>query len=267
MEQAREQLRQDPTLEEAIIWHGRRLAYLGRYREAVAEFSRGLEIHPDSFRLLRHRGHRYITLRRFREAVVDLQRASELVAGLPDEVEADGLPNSQNIPLSTTQTNIWYHLGLARYLLYEFEEAEDAYWKCLELCRNDDMTCATLYWLYHTLQKQQRPQSAEKVLEPVTAEMEIMENHTYHQLLLLYKGEKSYEELVAEAPQDAVTNATLAYGLARYRFTDQELRNLPDFSGSKYSYDEILKHENWAAFGFIAAEVELRPISDLFTIP
>src|SRR5262245_4230558 len=53
---------------DAIVWLGRRTAYLGRYREAIDLYTQGLAQHPDSAELLRHRGHRYITLRRFDRA-------------------------------------------------------------------------------------------------------------------------------------------------------------------------------------------------------
>ena len=36
-----------PEDADAIIWYGRRLAYLGRYREAIAVFTRGIALHPD----------------------------------------------------------------------------------------------------------------------------------------------------------------------------------------------------------------------------
>ena len=69
----------NPTEEDAIIWVGRRLAYLGQYREAIAMFTRGLNEHPKSYKLLRHRGHRFITLRRTSAALTDLGRAAQIV--------------------------------------------------------------------------------------------------------------------------------------------------------------------------------------------
>ncbi|MBI4168902.1 MAG: GWxTD domain-containing protein, partial [Acidobacteria bacterium] len=69
---ARAAFDRDPGDAEAIIWLGRRTAYLGRFREAVAIFSRGIQAHPDDPRLYRHRGHRYVTLRRFDLAIADL---------------------------------------------------------------------------------------------------------------------------------------------------------------------------------------------------
>jgi tetratricopeptide (TPR) repeat protein len=83
----------NPSSADAAIWLGRRLAYLGRFNDAIAAYTRGIQQHPDEARLYRHRGHRYITIRKFDLATADLRRASQLVAGKPDEVEPDGAPN------------------------------------------------------------------------------------------------------------------------------------------------------------------------------
>jgi tetratricopeptide (TPR) repeat protein len=130
-----------PADAERIIWLGRRLGYLGRHREAVDAFTRGIALHPDDARLLRHRGHRYITLRDFARAEADLERAAELVRGRPDEVEPDGAPNRVGIPTSTLQSNVWYHLGLARYLQGDFAGALDAYREAMRVSTNP--TCSS----------------------------------------------------------------------------------------------------------------------------
>jgi hypothetical protein len=44
-----------PDDADALIWLGRRTAYLGRYREAIEIFSRGVTLHPRDARFLRHR--------------------------------------------------------------------------------------------------------------------------------------------------------------------------------------------------------------------
>jgi tetratricopeptide (TPR) repeat protein len=131
----------DPS-EANYIWLGRRLAYLSRYQEAVKVFTEGLQQYPDSYRLLRHRGHRYITLRQFDKAAADLQMAASQMRQ-PLEIEPDGQPNRLNIPLSTVQFNIWYHLGLAHYLKGDYESAEKAYVQCLDVADNDDLLVAT----------------------------------------------------------------------------------------------------------------------------
>jgi hypothetical protein len=47
----------DPHNEDAIIWLGRRLAYLGRFNDAIAVYTNGLAIYPDSARILRPGDH------------------------------------------------------------------------------------------------------------------------------------------------------------------------------------------------------------------
>jgi tetratricopeptide (TPR) repeat protein len=93
----------DPSNAEATIWLGRRLAYLGRFRDAIDVYSRGIQRHPNEPRLYRHRGHRYITSRKLDLAIADLRKASQLVAGKPDEIEPDGAPNKAAVPRSTLQ--------------------------------------------------------------------------------------------------------------------------------------------------------------------
>ena len=105
----------DPSSADNAIWLGRRLAYLGRFSEAIDTFTQGILKHPGDARLYRHRGHRYITLRKFDLAIRDLKRAADLIEG-PDQIEPDGQPNARNIPTSTLDSNIYYHLGLAHYL-------------------------------------------------------------------------------------------------------------------------------------------------------
>ena len=62
-----------PNEADSIIWLGRRMAYLGRYQDAVRVFSSGLVLHKNEPRLYRHRGHRYLTLRCFDDAIRDFE--------------------------------------------------------------------------------------------------------------------------------------------------------------------------------------------------
>src|SRR5687768_8088235 len=64
----------NPNDPEKIIWLGRRLAYPGRFKEAIDVFSEGIRKFPKDARFYRHRGHRYITLRRFDLALRDFKR-------------------------------------------------------------------------------------------------------------------------------------------------------------------------------------------------
>lgn len=242
----------DPKDETNIIWLGRRLAYLGRYEEAIDVYSRGLELHPESYRLLRHRGHRFITLRRFERAENDLAQAAHLTRGVPDEIEPDGAPNKYGVPRSTNHSNIYYHLGLARYLQGRYDDALEAYEKGLEYSKvNDDMLIATTHWTYTTLRRLGRDDEAQAVLAPIHEDMEVLENHGYHRLLLMYQGQLGHEEVLA-AEAGSVEFASCGYGVAAW------LRAEGRTDEAQALCARIVDSgANPAAFGVIAAEVDL----------
>ncbi len=236
--------------EDAAVWVGRRLGYLGRYQESIEWFTRRLQEYPQSYRLRRHRGHRFLSLRNFERAAVDLRRAWALCSHLSDEIEQDGAPNALGIPRSTLQTNILYHLGLAAYLQADFDGAAGTFTDCLELCTNDDMSVATRNWLYHSLRRAGRATQAEAVLSPITAEMDVIENFTYHRLLLVYKGHLAAREVLGNG-LDGVQNATASYGVANWYWV--EGRRAP----AEVLLGEIVADTPWNAFGHMAAEADL----------
>jgi tetratricopeptide (TPR) repeat protein len=240
----------DPENSDAIIWLGRRLAYLGHYQEAIAIFTQGIELHPNDARFYRHRGHRYITTRRLDSASADFEIAAELIEGTEDRVEPDGLPNDRGIPTSTLQSNIWYHLGLARYLQGDFEGALSAYRECLKVSNNPDMLVATSHWLYMTLRRLGRAAEATAVLEPITADLDVIENGDYHRLLLLYRGDLT-EADVAGAESDGPGSAAAVYGIGNWHLYEGR----PDRAEEIFA--ELLETDQWAAFGYIAAEAEV----------
>jgi len=243
----------DPASADAAIWLGRRLAYLGRYRDAIDAFTQGMARHPNEARLYRHRGHRYITIRRFDLAVSDLGRASQLVAGKPDEVEPDGAPNKAGIPRSTLQSNIWYHLGLAQYLSGDFAGALASYREGMKVSRvNDDMLVATSDWLYMTLRRLKRDEEARQVLEPVREQMDVLENGAYHARLLMYKGLRTPESVLNLNTADDIQIATEGYGVGNWYLVNG------DRARAKEVFDRVLAGKAWTAFGFIAAEADVK---------
>jgi len=255
---ARANFEEDPS-EENYIWYGRREGYLMHLHEAVAIFTEGLQKFPDSYRLYRHRGHRYISLRKFDNAIADFERAAVLMEGKPLEIEPDGQPNQLNQPLSTTQFNVWYHLGLAHYLQRDFAKAEEAYRKCLAVCENDDSKIAVLDWLYMIYRRQRKIAEANDVLTMVTDTMTVIENDSYYQRLKMYKGWLKPEDLLHA---DSTSNdydlnlITQGYGVGNwYLYNGDTTRALETF-------EEVTDGKSFAAFGFIAAEAELYSIAD-----
>jgi len=196
------------------------------------------------------------------------------------EIEPDGAPNKLNIPLSNTQFNILYHYGLAHYLKGEFEQAEEIYKELLNnYCDNLDLFVATTDWLYMTLMRQEKKEEAEKLLNNILTEMkvletakeltevanaimldkildyktEIVENDSYYKRLLMYKGELAVEELFETDNDDvALSLATQGYGVANWYLYNG------DSDKAKEILEKVLDGTSWAAFGYIAAEADMK---------
>ena len=239
------------TTREAIVWIGRRQAYLWRYRDAIATFSDGIRRYPDDPRLYRHRGHRYITTRKFDLAREDFERAAALIEGTPDEVEPDGAPNPAGKPRSTLHFNVWYHLALSYYLQGTYDRAADAWRECLRVSKNDDSVVAATDWLWMTLMRLGRRGEAAQLLDRITPTMDILENHAYHRRLLMYKGVTGPESLLADDTTDPTTLATQGYGVANYYLVNDQVDR------ARAVLQRITAGSGWNAFGYIAAEADL----------
>lgn len=252
LEEAQANFEADPS-EMNTIWLGRRYAYLSDYQKAIKVFSEGLKIYPESYKLYRHRGHRYISLRQFDKAISDFQKAYELMPKGRMDIEPDGAPNKLNIPLSNTQFNILYHYGLALYLKGDFAQAEEIYTELLrDYCDNPDLIVATADWLYMSLKRQGKNELAAEVLDLIYPEMEIIENDSYLKRLLMYKGELPVEELFKTDNDDvALSLATQGYGVANwYLYNNDTVR-------AKEILNMVLSGTSWAAFGYIATEADM----------
>ena len=253
--EAQERLRRDPDDLDALVWVGRRTAYLGRYREAIRIYSEGLANRRGEPHLLRHRGHRYLTLRALRLAEADLALAASRVAGTPDEIEPDGLPNARNIPTSTLHSNIWYHLGLARYLQGDFEAALAAYRAGLALPGHVDNDVAMRYWLVLTLRRLGHDTEAAAALAGVDPGADVIESGDYLRLLLLLRDgdERAGDELLAEAAAATteLSMPTVGYGVGVWHL----LRG--DEARAEEIFRDVVAGGPWPAFGALAAEAEL----------
>jgi len=248
---AKTELAKNPDSVDAIIWVGRRTAYLGLYREAIAIYTEGIQKFPDNPKFYRHRGHRYLTIREINKAIADFEKATQLIQDMPDEIEPDGIPNAKNIPTSTLQFNIWYHLGLAYYVKGDFTNALRAYNECMTVSTNDDMKVATSYWKYLTLMHMDRTEEAKKTTDAISKDMNIIEDFEYRDLLLMYKGEIKPESLFDPASEDDLKNTTLGYGVGMFYLFQGDPKK------AELVFCKILRGPLWAAFGYLATEAEL----------
>lgn len=233
--EAEKKLAADPRNIELIFALGSAQAGIGRMREAIATYTRGLETNPNHPKLLLERGHRYVNLREFDKALGDLEPASQLT---PKEL------------------GVWYHMGLARYFQDHFDQAAAVFARALELAQSEDNRVSSSDWLYMSYRRAGKSAEAVKVLERITAEMKVGAHEQFYlDRLLFYKGVKKESEVVpAGVPNDAESELrfdTVAYGVANWHFYNGNAAKAQE------CFRRILQGKAWAAFAFIGAEMEV----------
>lgn len=256
--EAKNDFDKNPNSADALIWLGRRTAYLGYYKGAIRFFTKGIEKFPKDARFYRHRGHRLITIRCFDDAIKDFETAAKLVKGKADEIEPDGLPNARNIPTSTLQTNIFYHLGLAYYVKGDFGNSATAFMNCFNISKNDDMRVAAAHWVYMSARrwgsKKAENDAKNFIKKEIKDNPEIIENDDYYKLVKLYQGKVKADDLLKElsAEANSLSNASLGYGVGNWFLYNGEREKALKI------FRQITSGNQWASFGFIAAEAELK---------
>lgn len=234
-----------------LIWYGRFTAYKGNYQEAIDIYSEGLQNFPDESRLLRHRGHRFISLREFDKAIADLSKAAELIEGKENKTEPDGMPNARNIPVSTMHGNIYYHLGLAYYLNQDMQNALNYYKKCLETSTSPDNVVSATHWIYMINRRMGRLETADQYLQNITEDMDVIENDAYHTACLVYKGLVQADEVYEPGAEDSPSGSALKYAIGNWHYYNGNRDK------ARQIFEEITSGDDWASFGFIAAESDL----------
>jgi len=183
--------------------------------------------------------------------------------GAAVDIEPDGQPNKLNKPLSSTQFNVWYHLGLAHYLKGDFDLAEKAYLECLNVSDNDDLITATVDWLYMTYRRQGKTTEATKLLEKITDTMTIIENDSYLKRLNLYKGNLPVDSVlsVSDSSEDVdLVMATQGYGVGNWFLYNG------DTTQAIGVFERVVNGRHFSAFGYIAAEADLARLRHGFSL-
>jgi tetratricopeptide (TPR) repeat protein len=241
-----EKLKADPR--NADLWMERGLA-LGRqnlFREETEALSKAIALAPFKGIYYRHRGHRFLSCYRFEDACADFTMATRLIPKNWDS---------------------WYHLGLSHYLLGDWEMAEKAYKRCLEVSGSvlDRIPCVDWYWL--TLMQMGKKVEAAKLLETVDGgagpeiEKDFVTN-IYYQRVRLYKGLVSADGFVPQKNSvggdfEMVQILTMAYGLSCwYGFNGQ-----PDKAAETRGFILSEGGAMWyQAFAYLAAMADRRRI-------
>ncbi|MBP6680876.1 MAG: tetratricopeptide repeat protein [Saprospiraceae bacterium] len=239
----------DTTDLNSIIWYGRRLASMYRFRDAITIFSAGITYHPDAPELYRHRGQMYIITRHPDPAIADFERAANLSSDRMMEAEPDAIPNKLDLPLTNLRFNIYYHLGLAWYLKGDYQKAVEAFSSCVPFAINPDLKVAETYWLYLSFQKIGDTVSAVSLLSPIDPNVEIIENDAYLRSLLMFRSSPDADDLAGTFP-DNTTDPIELFGMANWYTWKNKL------SEASTIRRKILSTTDWTNVGYIAAEAD-----------
>ena len=236
--------------EDSYIQLGRLYTAANRFRDTIDVYTRGLEAHPDSFKLLRHRGHRYINVRELDKAIVDLERAVALIGG----EHADVLEyNAGGDATATYEHWVYYHIGLYHYLNGNWADAAQAYRKCVETATANPVLVGATDWLYNAYQKGGKPAEAEAAIAAIPVDLDTNQEHPYFKRVMVYKGEWKPEDVVNIDKPGAEwtgTDITVGYGVANW------LRFSGDPDTAEVIHRKILQTPHWNAWAFVVTDKE-----------
>jgi tetratricopeptide (TPR) repeat protein len=221
----------EPRNIERIIQLGIAHSAIRQYREAIRVFTQGIAIAPDNPLPYRWRGHRYLSVRELDSAVADLRRGNRLDA---------------------TNYDIWYHLGVARYVRAEFSAASDAFAHAQRLAPNDNEIAGATDWLWMSLSRAGRAADARAALTRAHDSLRVTSAAAYAQRLRLYKGSIGPDQVLTPADTGDIAIATLSYGVGNWFLVNG------DRAAARTWFERAARSGGWPAFGFIAAEAELR---------
>lgn len=188
-------LAREPGNVNRFIQLGLAQAAASQYREAIVTYTRALALTPGDALLYRYRGHRYISIRQLDSAVADLERGAWL---------------------DSTNYDIWYHLGVARYVRGEFASAAAAFERAHRLAPNDNERVASTDWRWMALRRAGRPQEAQAALAGLRDSMQVTSAGAYWRRLRLYRAQIRPEDVLTAADTAGIQVATLAYGVGNW---------------------------------------------------
>lgn len=256
--------------------------YLDQYEDAIDILSDGIERHPDSPHLYRHRGHFNVSIREFDDAIRDFERAVELMAEMDDEIEyyqaqeveemerlllgdepklfteptpvnASTLAELEDVNKATLKFSTWYHFGLAHYLNGEFETAAEYYRNALNHAVDDDGRVAALDWIYMSLRRAGHDADAERLLDETNIDDMDVKEPSYYRRMRMYKGRLSPEDLLSPpTADDDHSIATQGYGVGNwYLYNGDQAKAVEVF-------ERVIDAGQEYTFGHIATETDMK---------
>jgi tetratricopeptide (TPR) repeat protein len=203
-----------------------------QFREAIETFSRGIARHPRNAMLYRWRGHRYLSVRELDRAEADFRRG---------------------LALDSANYGIWYHLGVLRFVRGDFGGAATAFARAQPLAPDAGELAGATDWLWMSLARAGRRAEGDAMLRTRLDSLET--TNAYRQRLRLYRGEIGPDSVLTASDTGDVAIATLSYGVGNWHLVRG------DTAQARRWFERAVASGGWPAFGFIAAEAELRRLS------
>lgn len=238
----------DPVV---MLWMGRRYGFASRFNDAIAVFTRGVEMFPNDPRFLRHRGHRYLNSRQLDKAAADFEKAARLVAGKPDEDEISSVPGAKPSSSGTFKFNLFYHMGVTYFVKGDFARALPAFEECAKYINDDEARISLADWKYMTLRRLGRHADARALVAAIPEGLPIKDNLAYYRRILMYKGVLKPDQVLSPSETDARQIATQGYGVGNWYLVEGDTAKARDV------YERVTAGSEWGAFGFLAAEADL----------
>jgi len=221
----------DPRNVDKLIALGVAQSGIRQYREAIRTFSRGMRIAPKNALLYRWRGHRYISTGDTRRALSDLKRGAVL---------------------DSANYDIWYHLGVAHFIRGEFKSASRAFSQAQRLAPNSNELAGASDWLWMALSRAGRAADAQTALSPISDTLTITSGAAYARRLRLYRGLVTPDQMLTPSDTNDIQIATLSYGTGNWYLARGDTAN------ARAWFQRAVASGGWPAFGYFAAEAELR---------
>jgi tetratricopeptide (TPR) repeat protein len=231
---ARAQAAVDDDPRNAERWLALGLAQAGvtQYREAIAAFTRAIALDPENSVHYRWRGHRYLSLRELELARADLERG---------------------LALDSACYGCLYHLGIVRYVTGDFTGAAELFRRALPLAPEPGEFAGSVDWLWSSLARAGQGAQAQAVLDrhadSITAE------NAYARRIALYRGAVAPDAVITADDSAGVQLATLSYGVGNWHLVRG------DTAQARRHFERATATNGWPAFGFIAAEADLRRLA------
>ena len=241
---------ENPNNEQNIISYGEHLADLGKFNDAINVYTEGLLAFPESYKLMRHLGQRYLTTRQFDIAIDFLTQAATAADEAPEiEMEKNNSVYRYKRPVYNVKFNIWYYLGLSYYMKGNYDKAISSFRKCENYTNNNDLIVAITNWLYASYSKIGNLEMASSEINKIDTKMNLVEieSRQYNDLIMLYRGTMTPDVLIKRNGN----NADIGYGIGNYYLINGQVENAINI------FNRIMTTEQQEQIGFIAIESDL----------